>query len=225
MRVLFFLVIFLFGPVRFQAQEKSIPEGFVYLDQKIPGIVYDIRYAGSNNFMGRPVKGYKKAQAILSEEAANALAKVQAELIQKDLMLKVFDAYRPQHAVDHFVDWARKENDTLMKARFYPKVPKNRLFQLGYIASKSGHSRGSTIDLTIIDAETCEEIDMGSPYDFFGDISHHDSREVNETQKRNRQLLKNVMMKHGFWPYPEEWWHYTFKPEPYPDTYFDFPVE
>ncbi|MCP9199739.1 M15 family metallopeptidase [Gramella sp. GC03-9] len=223
MRYMLFLLLFLFEAV--SAQEKSLSDGFVYLDEKIPGIVYDIRYAGSNNFIGKPVSGYHKPQAILSEPAADALLKVQEELIQKDLMLKIFDAYRPQQAVDHFIRWARDKEDTLMKAQFYPDIPKSRLFQLGYIASRSGHSRGSTVDLTLVDANTCKELDMGSPYDFFGKISHHSAPGISETQKKNRLLLKSMMMKHGFRPYAEEWWHYTYKLETYPDTYFDFPVE
>ncbi|MUP47004.1 peptidase M15 [Gramella sp. BOM4] len=220
-----YLLLFLFLLEAVVPQDKGLPEGFVYLDEKIPGIVYNIRYAGSHNFIGKPVDGYLKPQAILSEPAANALLKVQEELIQNDLMLKIFDAYRPQQAVNHFIDWARDEGDTLMKSEFYPDIPKSRLFQLGYIASQSGHSRGSTVDLTLIDATTCKELDMGSTYDFFGEISHHNASGINEDQKKNRLLLKNMMMKHGFRPYSEEWWHYTYKPEPYPNTYFDVPVK
>lgn len=222
-----FKLIFLYLIVSFEcfSQADSLPEGFVYIDAEIPGVVYEIRYAGSNNFMGRPVKGYEREQAILSKPAAKALAKVQEALIKKDFMLKIFDAYRPQRAVNHFIEWARDPGDTLTKQQFYPDVSKRNLFELGYIASRSGHSRGSTIDLTIIHAETCEEVDMGSTYDFFGEISHQDTSEITEEQKRNRELLKDIMRKYGFRPYSEEWWHYTFTPEPYPDTYFDFPVK
>lgn len=207
------------------AQDKALPEGFVYLHQMIPGIELDIRYAGENNFLGKPVNGYNRPVAILSRPAAEALAKVQNELMKQGLCLKIFDAYRPQIAVDHFVMWARDAADTLAKQKFYPDVPKSELFQKGYIASKSGHSRGSTIDLTITDAETKEELDMGSSYDFFGIISHHDSSQPTKEQKANREMLKSLMMKHGFHPYPEEWWHYTLRNEPYPETYFEFPVE
>lgn len=207
------------------SQANPLPDGFVYIDAKIPGVVYEIRYAGSNNFIGKPVRGYKAAQAILSEPAARALARVQQEFIRKDYMLKIFDAYRPQTAVNHFIEWARDRNDTLMKSKFYPKVAKKDLFEFGYIASRSGHSRGSTVDLTIIYVENCEEVDMGSNYDFFGEISHHNTSQITEEQRKNRELLKSIMRKYGFRSYSEEWWHYTFTPEPYPDTYFDFPVK
>lgn len=207
------------------SQENDLPEGFVYLDEEIPGVVYEIRYAGEDNFIGRPVNGYEREQAILSRPAAEALAKVQEELIKKDYMLKVFDAYRPQRAVDQFIEWAREKSDTLMKPEFYPNVDKKDLFSLGYIASKSGHSRGSTVDLTLIHAGTCKEVDMGSSYDFFGEISNHDAPGITAEQKKNRRVLKNIMRKYGFRPYAEEWWHYTYTPESFPDTYFDFPVK
>ena len=202
---------------------QEIPEGFVHIDEVIPDIVYEIRYAGQHNFVGKPIRGYEKPQAILSKPAANALAKVQQELIQKDFMLKVFDAYRPQRAVNHFIEWAREEGDTLMKQEFYPEVAKSDLFQLGYIASKSGHSRGSTVDLTMIHVGNCKNVDMGGAYDFFGDISHH-SAQVTPEQKKNRELLRLTMRKYGFRSYSEEWWHYTYDMEPYPEIYFDFPV-
>lgn len=207
------------------SQADKLPDGFTYIDREIPGVVYEIRYAGSNNFIGKPVDDYKRAQAILSKPAAEALARVQKELIQKDYMLKIFDAYRPQTAVNHFIEWARDTSDTLMKQDFYPDVPKKDLFERGYIASRSGHSRGSTVDLTLVHVSNCEEVDMGSTYDFFGEISHHNSTQVTQTQKRNRELLKSIMRKYGFRSYSEEWWHYTFTSEPYPRTYFDFPVE
>lgn len=204
---------------------KNLPDGFVYIKDVIPDVVLDIRYAGNNNFIGEPIKGYMEARAIISEPAAEALKKVQQDLKQEGYGLKVFDAYRPQRAVNHFIEWAEDPADTLKKREFYPDVDKNDLFELGYIASRSGHSRGSTIDLTIIDADTKKELDMGGPYDLFGEISHHDSTEVTSEQKQNRELLKNTMMKYGFQPYAQEWWHYTYQPEPYPDTYFDFVVE
>ncbi len=222
-KTIVFLLLVLGG--MFQEESEKLPEDFVYINEKIPGIVYDIRYAGNKNFIGRQVIGYRAEQAILSKPAAEALSRVQEELIQQDYILKIFDAYRPQRAVNHFIKWARDEEDTLMKTEFYPQVSKSNLFQLGYIASKSGHSRGSTVDLTLVDANSCKEVDMGSTYDFFGEISHHETRQITEEQKKNRQLLKKVMQKYGFRPYPAEWWHYTYTPETYPDTYFDFPVE
>lgn len=224
MKPLFFTFVILLC-LSGQAQDKALPEGFVYLHQTLPGIELDIRYAGDHNFIGKPVNGYNRPVAILSRPAAEALIKVRHDLMQQGYCLKVFDAYRPQTAVDHFVVWARNPADTLAKAEFYPDVPKSELFQRGYIASQSGHSRGSTIDLTIIDAETKKELDMGSTYDFFGIISHHDSGQVTKKQRANRELLKTLMIKHGFHPYPEEWWHYRLRNEPYPETYFDFPVE
>ncbi len=207
------------------ASFAQIPEGFVYLHKTIPSIKGEVRYAGSHNFTGKPVKGYRKEKIILSKPAAKALRKVQEELDKKGYCLKVFDAYRPQRSVNSFVAWAKKTGDTLAKAEFYPEINKKDLFQLGYIASKSGHTRGSAIDLTIIDKNTGEELDMGSPYDFFGKISHHNTNQISKEQKQNRIFLKQLMLKHGFYPYPEEWWHYSLKNEPYPNTYFDFPVE
>ncbi|MFD1095000.1 M15 family metallopeptidase [Salegentibacter chungangensis] len=225
MKFLFSLCFLLLSLSPLKAQNSPLPEGFIHVKEAVPGVAYEIRYAGDHNFMGRPVTGYKKAEAILSEPAAQALCLVQKDLKKKGYGLKIFDAYRPQQAVDHFVSWASKPGDTLAKAEFYPDVAKNRLFQLGYIASRSGHSRGSTVDLTIIDLETGREIDMGSPYDFFGDISHHNTSKIGKKQKGNRELLKNAMMKQGFRPYSEEWWHYTLRNEPYPDTYFNFEVK
>jgi len=207
------------------AQQKQLPQGFSYLHEVIPDIVLEVRYAGTNNFLGTPVDGYKTEKVILSTPAAMALNKVQYELKALGYCLKVFDGYRPQRAVNHFISWARLSHDTIQKHQFYPDVDKKDLFNLGYISSRSGHSRGSTIDLTMVDFNTGKEVDMGGPYDFFGELSHHSYSKISETQKNNRALLKRVMMKHGFAPYAQEWWHYTFQPEPFPDTYFDFVVE
>lgn len=200
-------------------------DGFVEIHTVIPNVAYDIRYFGTDNFVGTRVDGYKKPTAILTKEAAAALKKVQDELNAEGLGLKVFDAYRPQKAVDHFVRWGKDLNDTLTKAKYYPDFEKARLFELEYIAEKSGHTRGSTVDLTIIDLETEEEMEMGSPWDFFGTISNHDSPLVGQEHTANRNKLRNLMKKHGFVEYPQEWWHYTLRDEPYPETYFDFDVE
>lgn len=200
-------------------------EGFVEIHQVIPNIVYDIRYYSSDNFVGARVDGYLKPTAYISNEAALALKKVQEVLNKEGLGLKVFDAYRPQKAVDHFVRWGQVVTDTLTKQTYYPEINKASVFQLGYVAKKSGHTRGSTIDLTIINIKTKEALDMGSPWDFFGAISHHGSSLVNGTQTANRNKLRNLMLQHGFKLYANEWWHYTLKNEPYPDTYFDFDVE
>jgi D-alanyl-D-alanine dipeptidase len=225
MKSLSSLLIFLISLNSGLAQEKKLPEGFVYIAEQIPEIKLDIRYAGSNNFIGKPVNAYHKPVAILTQQAANALKKAQKDLMAEGYCLKVFDAYRPQTAVNHFIEWARKPGDTLTKQKFYPEVDKKNLFELGYIASKSGHSRGSTVDLSIINIETGQEVDMGSSYDFFGDISHHNTAKITKEQKANRSLLKRIMIKNGFRPYPEEWWHYTLRNEPYPETYFDFTVQ
>ena len=219
-RTFYFLIFLLTGFTIYE----NLPEGFVYVDEVIPDIVYDIRYAGEHNFVGKPIDGYEVERAILSAKAAQALKNVQADLIQKDYMLKVYDAYRPQRAVNQFMEWARDENDTLMKSEFYPDIDKRNLFKLGYIATRSGHSRGSTLDLTLIHVENCENVDMGSPYDFFGEISHHRTTQITAQQKQNRELLRLTMRKHGFRSYSEEWWHYTYDAEPFRDTYFDFPI-
>ncbi len=209
------------------AQQKTnkLPQGFVYITDYIPNIQTDIRYYGSDNFIGKPVKGYTKEVAIFTKSATEALAKVEKELNSKNLGLKIFDAYRPQRAVNNFKQWATAINDTLTKAKYYPSVDKRNLFKDGYIASKSGHSRGSTIDLTIIDLKTKKELDMGTIFDFLGPQSAHDYTGVNTTQRKNRALLKSVMVKYGFKPYAKEWWHYTYKNEPYKETYFDFIIQ
>ena len=200
------------------------PEGFVYLSDIAPPIKQEVRYAGRDNFVGQPIDGYLSGTIILSKPAARALVKVQEELRKANLSLKVYDAYRPQRAVDNFVSWARNASDTLMKRQYYPNVPKSELFKRGFIASKSGHTRGSTVDLTLIDLNTGEECDMGGPYDFFGPLSHHDYGALSTEQRSNRKFLKSIMSTHGFRSYSKEWWHYTLRGEPHPDTYFDFEV-
>ena len=217
----FFIAIF-FSHVGFtQNQEK----GFSNLQESIPKIILDVRYFSTDNFMGTQVDGYLKPMIFISNEATEVLQKIQKELSGRGLGLKVFDAYRPQKAVDHFVRWAEDQKDTLTKRKYYPDLPKSRLFELGYISVRSGHTRGSTLDLTVVDLGSGRNIDMGSPWDFFGEISHHDSSLVNEVAAANRSLLKNVMIKHGFEPYANEWWHYTLEDEPFPERYFDFDVE
>ncbi len=208
-----------------EAQEDSIPKGFGYIHEEIPSIRYEIRYASNNNFIGTTIDGYINEVAILSNEALKGLSNVQKELESLGLGIKVFDAYRPQRAVNHFVRWARIPNDTLMKSIYYPDVPKNELFKRGYIASKSGHTRGSTVDLSFIHLDTQEELDVGGPFDFFGKLSHHDYKNITTEQRSNRAFMKAIMSKHGFRSYSEEWWHYTLRGEPYPDTYFDFVVK
>lgn len=207
------------------AKKGELPEGFVYLDEAVPGIAYDIRYYGEYNFVGARVDGYKAPVAIASAKAAAALKAVQAELKPKGYGLLVLDAYRPQKAVHHFKRWAQDAKDTKMKKEFYPKLDKKNLFKLGFIASKSAHSRGSAVDLTLISLKTGKPVDMGGSFDFFGDVSHHGTKRITAKQTANRNILKNAMSKHGFVPYGKEWWHYSLKTEPFPKTYFDFDIE
>lgn len=215
-------------PILLWAQQKKEtypPEGFVYIHKAIPHVEYEIRYAGEHNFTGEKITGYLKPVALLSQEAADALKKVQETVKKQGYHLKIFDAYRPQQAVNHFIAWAKDPEATCMKDEFYPEVDKADLFRLDYIASRSGHTRGSTIDLTLVETTTGKELDMGSLYDFFGKISHHGTKTLTNEQKANRAILKNAMRIHGFRALATEWWHYSLQDEPYPDTYFDFPVK
>ena len=166
-----------------------------------------------------------KNKIIISIPAAKALKKIQTKLLDSGLSLKIFDAYRPKQAVDHFVRWAKIMNDTLKKQLYYPDIKKSELFKLGFIALKSGHTRGSTVDLSIVDIKTNKELDMGSSYDFFGEKSHPFYKKITKTQMKNRMLLRTIMIKNGFIPYDNEWWHFTLKDEPYPTTYFNFTIE
>ena len=206
-------------------QKQDLPEGFLYAKEIIKDLDVELRYFTTNNFVGDTIDGYKSNHLILTRQTAEQLKLVQEELYLHNLCLKVYDGYRPQRAVNHFIRWARDLNDTINKQQFYPEVNKRNLFKAGYIASRSGHSRGSTIDLTITDGETGQPLDMGSPYDFFGEQSWVDYAEITEEQKKNRQLLQTVMLKHNFRNYSKEWWHFTLRWEPFPKTYFDFEVE
>ena len=206
-------------------KENHLPEGFVYAKSIIKDLNVELRYHGSNNFVGDTIDGYMANRLILTKPTVEALKLIQDELQQQGYCLKVFDGYRPQRAVNHFIRWARDLNDTINKHTFYPNVKKRNLFKEEYIASRSGHSRGSTVDLTIIDGTTEEELDMGSAYDFFGQQSWVNYEHISEAQKANRQLLQTVMLKHGFRNYPKEWWHFTLRGEPFPKTYFDFVIE
>lgn len=219
-----FLIVFFLSTCTSQSH-KNLPEGFSYIKKEIPNIETDIRYFGLHNFTGRKVVGYEAPVAILSTKATFALKKVQEKLNKKGLGLKVFDSYRPQRAVTSFEVWAKDINDTIAKKEFYPEIDKKDLFVLKYIASKSGHTRGSTLDLTLINLKTKKELDMGSPFDLFGTVSHHNTTEITSEQKQNRELLRTAMLKYGFKDYAEEWWHYTLINEPFPETYFDFVVE
>ncbi len=200
-----------------------LPPNFVYVRDVIPEILEDIRYAGNHNFMGRPACGYGAARAVLTLPAALALKKAAAYFAARDLCLLIYDAYRPQRAVDDFVRWAQDESDTVGKAEFYPTLEKRELFPRGYIARHSGHSRGSTVDLTLTD-EKGVPLDMGGEFDWFSPISAHEYAPLTAAQRENRCLLKTGMENAGFEAYTEEWWHYRLENEPYPETYFDFEI-
>lgn len=227
--------------------EQELPDGFSTLTQIDDSIELDMRYLGNNNFVGRPIAGYQASACILTTPAATALAQVQAQANLEGYSLKVYDCFRPQRAVDHFVAWAADPADEKMKAAFYPDVPKDELFSRGYIAERSGHSRGSTVDLTLVrlgslqpqadpmDDYDCRgseaqrfpdnSIDMGTSYDCFDERSHTDNPDVGEDVLANRHLLRDLMEAAGFVNYDQEWWHYTLRDEPYTDQYFDFPVQ
>ena len=200
------------------------PSGFVLLADHVPGIVQEIRYYSTYNFIGDRIDGYEEPCALLTAEAARALKAVANEMNALGYRLKIFDAYRPARAVKHFVLWGIEDLDLRMKPYFYPELEKQALFARGYIASRSSHSRGSTVDLTLLDMSTGRELDMGSPFDLFSERSHPDSRDVTPEQYANRMLLQGAMVRGGFVPFDCEWWHFTLKDEPYPDAYFDFPV-
>lgn len=207
-----------------QTKYSSDRSGFVLLTDYVPDAILEIRYYSTYNFVGARIDGYEMPVALITRQAAVALKKVSDDLMSKGYRLKIYDVYRPQSAVDHFGRWGRDYADTLMKKTFYPDKDKRVLFREGYIAHKSGHSRGSTVDLTIIDAVTGMDIDMGSQFDMLSDISHPSSDRVTPEQTKNRMILRDAMVRGGFRPLSTEWWHFTLVGEPYPDTYFTFPV-
>ncbi|MDQ8703410.1 M15 family metallopeptidase [Streptomyces sp. LHD-70] len=228
--------------------EPKAPKEFVALRDVDPTILEEIRYTTPHNFVGEPIDGYRQSMCILTEEAARSLHAAQQQLLAQGYSLKVYDCYRPQRAVDHFVRWAKDLDDERMKPEFYPQVDKSRLFADGYIAEKSGHSRGSTVDLTIVRLPALptrpyvpgeplvpcyapqderfpdNSVDMGTGFDCFDTLSHTDDPRVTGEQRDNRELLRDALAGQGFVNLPEEWWHFTYKPELFPDTYFDFPV-
>ena len=208
----------------FEKKVTMDPSGFVLLADYVPGIVQEIRYYSTFNFIGDRINGYEEPCALLTVEAARALKAVSAEMNVHGCRLKIFDAYRPACAVRHFVLWGIEDLDLRMKPYFYPELEKQELFAKGYIASQSSHSRGSAVDLTLLDMKTGRELDMGSPFDLFSEVSHPDYQGITEEQYENRMLLQHVMVRNGFQPIDCEWWHFSLKDEPYPDTYFEFPV-
>lgn len=200
-------------------------EGFVLLAEAVPDVIQEIRYYSTYNFVGERIDGYEEPCAMLTREAAAALKEVSDDVMSQGYRLKVYDAYRPQMAVDHFIRWAADTEDTRMKEYFYPEVDKRNLFVEGYIGRKSGHSRGSTVDLTLLDMKTGKEVDMGGTFDYFGERSHPDyTKDLTAEQIDNRGILRDAMTRHGFRPLDTEWWHFTLNQEPYPNTYFTFPV-
>ncbi len=234
--LLLIAVVALLSPALAAPTEPPAPPArgeFVDAARQIPDLVTDIRYAGHYNFVGTPIDGYRAPRCLLTREAAEALERAQARLRPEGLGLIVYDCYRPQRAVDHFVRWARDLEDTAMKQVFYPRVAKDELFEKGYIAERSGHSRGSTLDVSLVRLPAADtdpplarvHIPMGTPYDFFDPLSHTDNPALEGEIRDNRQQLKSVMEAEGFRNLPEEWWHYTLVNEPWPERYFDFPVE
>ena len=199
--------------------------GFVSVSDVIPDAVLDIRYYSSNNFVGERINGYEEPLALLSEETAYALKNAADELRNQGYRIKIFDAYRPQRAVEHFASWASDWNDTKMKDDFYPSVDKSLLFDYGYIAYYSGHSRGSKVDMTLVDSNTDQELDMGGTFDYFDVVSHPDYTGITSEQYNNRMILQQAMLNNGFYSCSTEWWDFTLSNEPYPYTYFDFPVK
>lgn len=204
------------------AQQR--PASFVDASTVVPGLIVEMRYLTAHNFVGVPIDGYEKPVCYLTRQAAAALGAVARELEPRGLVVKAFDCYRPTRAVAHFVRWARNLNDISQKAEFYPNVDKSTLFRDGYIASRSGHSRGSTIDMTLARKSDGKDLDMGTPFDFFSTKTWPSDRSVNTEAQANRKLLADAMRRNGFDPYNKEWWHFTLKNEPFRDTYFDFPV-
>ena len=217
---------------------------FVTLTDVVPDVIMEIRYYGTYNFVGTRIDGYEEPTALLSKQAADSLRAVSDDVITLGYRLKIYDAYRPQKGVDHFVRWAANIPDTLMKRYFYPDLDKSVLFEHEYIYEKSGHTRGSTVDLTLFDMKAEKEVDMGGTFDWFGPESHPDfcgnpetgkytgdnskspvGRSITPQQFANRMILRNAMLRHGFKPLDSEWWHFTLKNEPFPDTYFTFPVK
>ena len=208
----------------YQREVELNTSGFVLVSDYVPAVIQEIRYYSTYNFVGDRIDGYEQPCAILTKEAARALKGISNKLNVMGYRIKVFDAYRPATAVKHFTLWGVDDLDLRMKPFFYPDLEKQELFRRGYIASKSTHSRGSTVDLTMLDMKTGKEVDMGSPFDYFSELSHPDYKGVTKEQYENRMFLQDMMVRGGFEPIDCEWWHFTLRDEPYPDTYFDFPV-
>lgn len=245
MKILFVFLLLIYA----NFSRATVPQGFVDLSEIDSSIYVEMRYHTNWNFTGRKIAGYQADKCYLTEAAAKALAQVQKDLMSQGYSLLVLDCYRPQKAVNDFVKWAADSKDHKMKKIFYPDEPKEKLFEKGYIAEKSGHTRGSTIDLTIVKKSDVKakirgfnfqeqmvdcrkhkntensQLNMGTSFDCFSVMAHTDYRDLPDDAKKNRMLLKNTMQKFGFENYPQEWWHYTLKDEPFKDRYFDFDIQ
>ena len=222
------LLTLIFLAALISCAQTPVPEmdssDFVQISEAVPDAILEIRYFSTYNFIGERIDGYEAPVALLTREAAAALKKASDNVMQRGYRLKIFDAYRPQMAVDHFKRWALDVDDVRMKEYFYPEVDKSQLFNLGFICGRSGHSRGSTVDLTLLDMATGREVDMGGVFDWFGERSHPDYEGITPKQKALRGILRDAMLEAGFKPLDTEWWHYTLRDEPFPTTYFNFPV-
>lgn len=216
-------ILFCFIQASYASEISYDKSDFKAVYTVIDDAAFDIRYYSSNNFTGNRINGYKAPVAYMTKEALNALSIAAADLRKQGYRLLIWDTYRPQKAVDNFVTWINNPNDMGDKS-FYPNLKKSDLLKGGYIAEKSGHTRGSTVDLTLIKKDG-SFVDMGGTFDLFSEISHPDYKKLTREQKKNRKILYNAMTKAGFKGIDSEWWHYTLKDEPYPDTYFDFDVE
>jgi len=217
-----FVIIFLIFYSAFF--DNNLEDGFVYLNDTDDNIIVDLKYYSTQNFTGQFVEGYLSNTAILTKESALALSNAQDDFNKLGYSLILYDAYRPQRSVDFFVQWSKNPYDTINKRIYYPDIKKSELFELGYIASKSGHSRGSTVDVSLIEISTNKVLDMGTIFDYFGIESHTFFNDISEKQKSNRLILYEIMSNNGFKNYSKEWWHFTLKNEPY-QKYFDFLVK
>ena len=204
--------------------KAGLPEGFVYIDDLIEDCIIDAKYAGTDNFMGRPADGYEQPLVVMCAQLAQACVKAADILRKQGYLLKFYDAYRPQRAVDDFCRWGDDPADQRRKPIQYPNEEKLAMFDKGYIARKSGHTRAKAVDLTLVDMTTHQELDMGSIFDYMDDRSHHGAKGLTPWQEANRNILKDAMLAVGLELFEDEWWHYSLNPEPYPDTYFDFPI-
>ncbi|MBK5244676.1 MAG: M15 family metallopeptidase [Eubacteriaceae bacterium] len=201
------------------------PEDFVDISLEIPGIVTDVKYFTGENFVGEKIDGYNAPIILLTRKAATALGRVQKQLMENGYGLKIYDGYRPKRAVEHFIRWINADEDGKTNDLYYPGMTRQEVFQGGFIAKDSSHTRGSTVDLTVIDLETAKEVDMGGVFDFFSEISYSDYDHLSIEQSKNRVQLRYLMRSEGYEPMQQEWWHFTLADEPYPQTYFDFPIE